>query len=53
MLGAKNQILECDVKYKGFVKRFQYVERETGEQKKGKNLQVRFSVVEENKISVS
>jgi len=45
MLGAEDQIVEIDVEFSGFVKRFKYIDRETGEQKQGRSLDARFNIV--------
>ena len=45
MLGAEDQIVEVDVEFSGFVKRFNYIDKQTGEQMQGKSLDARFNVV--------
>lgn len=44
MLGAEDQVIDIDVEFSGFVKRFKYIDKETGEQKEGKSLDARFTL---------
>ncbi len=45
MLGTEDQVVELLVEFSGFVKRFKYVDKETGEQKEGRSLDSRFNLV--------